>query len=248
LSRDNDLQRLLELRKADYVSSFRVNEISGTVFLEIPVDRIKERAEPGYTSRNQISRLRSFLEQKLGFRVIVVSRLSRELNDIETGLRALLLRKFPDSVYDVSTSFHVGTNVFVWVVLKNLLEQGALDEIIYHTSAYLKSAEFIVEGIEFVSPAQPEPSIAAILRTVKRKAPAQLSDIFSDLGSRGLRCPSEKWLATKLDSARKKGWMIRNANGSYVLTAQGISLVPISKSRSSSDIERMLLLARRREW
>lgn len=248
MSLSADVQQFLMGRKVSYVSAIRINELSKTILLEIPLDRVRGLAEKGFTSKRQLTYLQRTLEERFGVRVLTAFRPSQQLIDLEAGFRALLIRRFPDDVEDSFLSFTTGTTVYAWVITTSTLDPAALAKIEAHVASFLKEADLVGEGIEFIGPAKPEPSLVAILRTIKINAPVDVNGILDDLNRREFACPSTKWLAAKLDGARKRGLVVRNANGSYALTAIGLSAVPHSRSKSSTDIDRMLSLAKRRQW
>ena len=189
-----------EDRHAIYVSSFRVDESSKTVVLEVPVNLLRERAGKGFTSRRQLAYLKRDLAAQFGLRVIIALRESQQLTDLELGLRAMLLRKFPEYVADLYMSFPTGDVTQVWVTIKQELDEAIGKRIQGQITEFLADAALRPEGIEFVPPSLPEPSIAIILRSVKAMSPAGVGRILNHLQTRGYPCPSERWLSGKLDS------------------------------------------------
>ncbi|HGV3500432.1 TPA: hypothetical protein ACNGY8_006185, partial [Klebsiella michiganensis] len=91
----------------------------------------------------------------------------------------------------------------------------------------------------------PEPTMMMILRTAKKCQPFDLPMLFNELDNGDYHVESLDWLNGKLDNLRKKGFLLRNHDGSYRMTLAGLEIVPVSKSRQSSDIERVLYLARK---
>lgn len=235
-------------RRASFVSSFRIDESAAAVFLEIPVNLLRSKAGRGFTSRRQLSYLRRDLAARFGLRGVLVLRVSQELTDLESGLRALLVRKFPTYVSDFYMSFPTGADAQAWVVLKQSTDDKSTEGIRKSIREFLAEAKLSIESLEFLVADRPEPSIPAILRSVKALSPADIGAIVTHLGKRGFGCPSDRWMAGRLDLARKHGFLVRDKRGHFVLTALGLDLVPHTRSRSSTDVERMLLLARRKQW
>jgi len=248
LSNFGDIDTFLKQREATFVSAFRVNELARTLLVEIPLDLVRSKAGRGVTSKRQLIYLKRGLEVRFGLTVLVSFRQSQELNNLEVGLNAVLHKKFAGIVLDSYLSFPQGDSALAWVFLAVQSESATEHNIRDHVVNFLAQAGVTCGDVELVGPIKPEPSIAAMLRSIKKLAPVDLTTLEADIQRRGMQSSSMRWLASKLDWARKRGLVIRNTNGSYVLTASGLALVPHTRSRSSSDVERMLSLAKRREW
>ena len=231
---------------ATYISSFHVDESPKTVILEVPVSLLRVRAAKGVTSKRQLTYLKRDIEARFDLRVVITVREAQQLTDLESGLRAALLRRFPEHVTDLYMSFPTGDAAQIWVMVKQELDETSGKIIRGHIVEYLANAALISEGIEFLAPNLPEPSIAAILRSLKTISLGAVGQIMNHLRKRGYSCPSERWLSGKLDMSRKRGLIVRNPSGEFSLTSLGLQLVPHTRSGSSSDVDRMLLLGRRR--
>ncbi|MBC7622590.1 MAG: hypothetical protein H7232_04300 [Aeromicrobium sp.] len=224
-----------------------MNEMSRTVLLEIPRDRVRSTSGAGFTSKRQLTFISRAIEQRFDLRVLTAFRDSQQLTDLESGLRALLVRRFAGLVVDARMSFPTSDHALVWVTL-GVVPDATSADVKEHVTNFLLDSQIVCDGIEFLSPALPEPSTIAILRTVKTHAPVALDGIAADLRKRGMPSPSDRWLAGRLDSARKRGLLVRQKIGTYILTAAGLQIVPHNRSGSSSDVDRMLAMAKRRQW
>lgn len=242
------IQQYLSARGLAYVVPRMLNPSSPVLILEVPRDRVGDTASREKTSRRQLSFVSKSLEKKHGKRVIVTLRDAQALDDIAASVRAVLKHEFPTLVSDVHVSFATSTAAVVWVESLTLIDENATAQL--QASAKRALAEFGVkcQAFDIVAPLLPEPSTTAILRAVKVHAPASLATVNQDLLRRGFACPSEKWLSYKLDVARKRGLVLRDPDGRFILTAGGLEVVPWSRTASSSDVDRMLSLARRKEW
>lgn len=242
------IQQYLSARGLEYVVPRILNPTSPVLILEVPRDRVSDTSSKDRTSRRQLAFVSKSLEKKHSKRVIVTLRDSQALDDIAVSLRAVLRHEFPDLVSDVHVSFVTDKAAVVWVESKVAVDQKAVGRIRSKAAAELAEFELICQAFEVVLPHLPEPSTTAILRAVKVHAPASLAVLNQDLLRRGFICPSEKWLSYKLDVARKRGLLLRDQDGRFTLTADGLAVVPWSRTASSSDVDRMLSLARRKEW
>lgn len=242
------IQQYLAARGLGYVTPVTLGPGSRSLVIEVPRDRLSETASKDKTSRRQLTFVAKSLENKFGRRVIVTIRDAQVLDDIAIALRAVLRRQFPQVVADVHVSFVNASAAAVWVELASIADPSAVKEIEQVAGRELAEFGVVCKAFEVVAPLLPEPSTTAVLRSVKIHAPASLEAIIADLGKRGFSCPSHNWLSYKLDGARKRGLVVRDRAGRFTLTAAGLDVVPWNRSASSSDVERMLMLAKRKEW
>ncbi len=242
------VQQYLSARGLAYIVPRLLNPTSPVLVLEVPRDRFSDTASKDKTSQRQLAFVSKSLEKKYGKRVIVTLRDTQTLDDIAVSLRAVLKHEFPDLVSDVHVSFVTNTAAVVWIESKTIIDDQKIENLKSRTTSELDQFGVRCQAFEIVSPQVPEPSTTAILRSVKVHAPASLEAVNQDLLRRGFFCPSEKWLSYKLDVARKRGLVLRDQDGRFLLTAEGLEVVPWSRTASSSDVDRMLSLARRKEW
>lgn len=242
------VQQYLTAKGLGYVVPRTLLPGSGVLVLEVPRDRVGETASSGRTSRRQLTFVSKSLEAKYGKRVIIAIRDAQALDDIAISLRAVLKREFPELVSDVHVSFATAESAAVWIESKTIADPKSIEQIVVVTRNELAEFGVTCQSFDVIAPLLPEPSTSAILRAVKVHAPATLEAVSKDLLRRGFSCPSEKWLSYKLDVARKRGLVLRDQTGRFVLTASGLDVVPWSRTASSSDVDRMLALARRKEW
>lgn len=242
------IKQYLTTRGLGYVIPLSLSPSSGTLVIEVPRDRLGETASNGKTSRRQLTFVAKALEHKFGRRVIVSIRDAQILDDIGIALRAVLKREFPQVVVDVHVSFINSNSAAVWVESAIITDPSVSKEVERATRRELAEFDVGCQAFDILTPLLPEPSVAAVLRSVKVHAPASLEAIMADLGKRGFSCPSQNWLSYKLDGARKRGLVVRDHAGRFTLTGEGLDVVPKTRTASSSDVERMLALARRKEW
>lgn len=242
------VQQYLASKGLGFVVPRVVSPTSGVLVIEVPRDRVGATSASGRTSRRQLAFLGKSLEKKFGRRVLVTLREAQSLDDVAASLRAILKREFEGAVEDVHVSFVEAKAAVVWVETPTIPDANLVGAMHQETKKVLIEFGIECQAFDLVAPLLPEPSTIAILRSVKVLAPASLPAVIHELGRRGFSCPSEKWLSYKLDVARKRGLVQRDHAGRFVMTADGLGVVPTSRSSSSSDVERMLMLARRREW
>lgn len=242
------IQQYLASRGLAFISASRINVASNTLLLEVPRDKIHPTSSRNKTSKRQLSFISRAISKKFDVHAIITIRDSSSLDDVAAGLRAVLKRSFNELVSDVFVSFPSATSAVVWVEIANIVDRSRQKELEELASLTLKSLGITLDAFEVVYPIQPQPSVVAILRAVKMLAPAPVEKILEYLDGRGFTCPSVSWLSSKLDGARKRGFIVRGSVGQFSLTSEGLNVVPRSRSSSSSDVERMLALAKRKEW
>lgn len=242
------IKEWLACKKLAFVADVRLYEPSQKLVLEIPRSKVASKSSVGQTSRRQLSILAKEIQRKFGLQLLIALRESEQNADLEAGLRAMLMRALPGTLLDAFMSFPAADRAFVWIETAHQLDGGKTEEVRDNAQDFLRAARIVCEGVDFLAPIASEPSLAAVLRSVKPLAPVAIVDLEADLRRRGFSWPSEKWLASKLDAARKRGLVYRRKDGAFVLTADGLVTVPHTRSRTSSDVERMLLIARRRKW
>lgn len=242
------IQEYLSKKGFSYIVPRVLNPELSALALEVPRGRVGDKASKEKTSRRQLAFITRSLEKEFGKRVFVVFRDSPDLDDIAISLRAVLRHGFPDLITDVHVSFETSTSAVVWVEPKAAIDSDEEERLEEETRSELARFGVTCQAFGIVTTQRPEPSIAAILRAVKVHAPASLAMLSRDLLQRGFFSPSEEWLSRKLDVARKRGLVLRGKDGRFVLTASGLEVVPWSRTASSSDVDRMLSLARRKQW
>lgn len=213
--------------------------------MSVPEASISQQVTPTTTSKRQLSILTQQAQKELGLAVaFLVVRDSRQ-QQMEAGLNALLQTKFPNAHIAAFLSARSAKQFDVWLDSSaEAVETDQFEAAKKHIKEYLALLEAKPAVIRLVSQESTAPGPANIVREIKRLAPVSISDLSAALARSGFLVPSPSWLALKLDSLRRKGLIVRLATGNHVLSEMGLNLVPHSKSRHSSDVERALALGR----
>lgn len=242
------LEAFLAARKVDYVTSVRVIAETKSAILDVPRERVGDIASRRMTSRRQLDRLASDIKKAFGLSVLFAFRSEGPLAAIEAGLRATLERRFPGAVSELVVSFPTQDRAEVLFRCSGQSEAGAGTDLKAVIAEFLREAKFDAVQIEEMSAELPQPSQMNILRALKSCAPGTVDQLVVYLNEHGFSLPSTRWLSSKLDVARKRGWVVRSNDGRFALTIEGLGVVPASRRRTSSDIERILALGRRNQW
>ncbi|OAD42709.1 hypothetical protein LPB72_07310 [Hydrogenophaga crassostreae] len=242
------IQAFLNARKADYVTAVRVVRETNTAILDVSREKVGKTASRGMTSKRQLAHLSSMITKELGLSVVIALRSGRVLTDIEAGLRATLERRHPNEISELVVSFPTTDRAEVLLRTTENVDVARASAVRTAVEEFLRDANFSEVRIEVLESDLPMPNLMVILKTLKVCAPANLDQLSLFLRKSGFQCPDVRWLSAKLDIARKRDWVVRFSTGLYGLTTKGLTAVPVSRRRNSSDIDRILALGRRRTW
>lgn len=232
----------------DKYPMIQVKEVSGfsdALLLIIDMGKVSPVAKRGMISHRQVNAVLKKIRELLGVKVFVSYSISAQKENIESGLKALASANFKrGKVVDLDISFFAANEVNMYTFCKDFSENDRAKwekaSFEYLSSLNIKISEFVYE-----QKINPEPSLMIILRLSKKIFPYDLGQLSSQIESSGYNVISADWLNAKLDLLRKKGLLNRDHAGVYRLTQAGLEAVPVTKSRQSSDIERILHLARK---
>ena len=238
------VQKYFEGKKYDFIVDIRHRPSDDVILLYVPQEKILEKSKKGYTSHRQLEFIKKKIAEEYEMTAEVVVTQSEDHFDLEAGVFQILNRKFDDKVLALYLSFSGEEVVNVWIDVVGL-NQGLLDDIEGHIRSILEEANIIINAINWTSTESELPTLAAILRETKINQPIDIKRLL-DLLHEDYASISDKWLNRKLDQLRKKGFLRREKNGCYVLTALAIASVPAGTSYTSSDIERALALGKRK--
>jgi hypothetical protein len=195
-----------------------------------------------------MSYLRKIARDLLGVDIVFVIVSGQQHDEIEAGLRALFTSRFPGIEADCFLSFLGPDSVEAWLNMTRAgvalapSEYGAAEDVI---KDFIRLFGLQVSQVHLPPPPKARPDLTAVLRSVKILAPALPAQIAAYLQDQGFDIPSEKWLGSQMDILRKREYLIYQANGSYLPTERGLSMVPSGTSRSSSDVHRALVLGKK---
>lgn len=243
------VRSFLKRRRANFFVDLRLRPSDGTVLATVPSASIEKRAGKGKTSLRQLQYIRKAIDKELGINLEFLVSMGEELGTLESGLRLLLESRFPNDVADCFISLSRARLVDVWIDLAHPLSVVSSDKMKQLSRAisdYFKLYEMEIGHIDWGGMEKEPPSPVAILRAIKKAAPAPVHTIKRLLEDGGFSIPSASWIERKLDVLRKQNTVLRQENGSYVLTDIGLRSVPHGAYRSSSDIERALALGRKK--
>lgn len=240
-------QQLLSelLLKFPFIKVKDVTDFMDTILLIIPMDRIAPLAASEYITKRQISLLVKKLEEQLNTKVLISYSPFSDKENIEVGLEALARSNFKKGkVSDLHLSFSDSQQALLYTFCKNLTspERDKWESLV---SGMLKNFNIKITSFLYEVKNNPEPTMMMLLRVAKKCQPFDLQELFDELDNGDYHIESLDWLNGKLDNLRKKGFLLRSHDGIYRMTLAGLEIVPVSKSSQSSDIERILYLARK---
>lgn len=241
----NRIRKYLEDHRAVFVTEIRASSVSGIDFvLNVQSERVSRKARPGFTSKHQMALLKKAIQKQLGLEIEWIVIRGHESKVIEASLRNAISRRFPGVVSHLymSSSLDPAT---IWMEI----ERGQNSREAQDLRSFIR--EFLLRlgviDVTFVlGQALGHPTDPQVLRILKRLAPASDEGLFKELIARGFQVMDMHNLRSRLDALRKKGLVVRGPRGFFSLTEKALGLVPYGRSRASSDVDRVLALARRR--
>lgn len=246
-----DLLKVIDyLKKRKFAVYTDIKKIPDTnkVFISIPSSLVESRVEKGKTSQRQLLYLKKQIKSYFGYDVEFVIFIDQDFQKIEDGLNVLIKNKYPKLLMDTIVSYINPRIADVWInnELTDQIDVHLYKNINQDVVNYLKMYGMEVRNFNMNMPEKYLPSYVLILKCIKQLSPVTIAGLYHILNNKNCYMPSIEWLTSKLDFLRKKGYAIWQDNSTYVITSQGLSALPTPKSSSSSDVERVLELGRRR--
>ncbi len=220
------------------------------IFVSIPSTCIAEKVERKKTSHRQLKYIQKAIKKELVLNVEFLIYRGEEHENIENNLVDLLNKRFPEQVKNCFLSFPESDAIEVWLdVDQSVLDednQGKknIEEIIQQ---YFSLFDLTLKRIYWNIDKKELPALMQILRILKIHSPVTDSGLIDLISEQGHATPSSKWINQKLDILRKQKLILRQENGLYALTYYGLSIVPHSKNKHSSDIYRALAF-KNKKW
>lgn len=163
------------------------------------------------------------------------------IEDLVRTTATLIVGQAPDAIY-VNIDRSGKTSA---VVAVSKIDDGSKMPLEQALLPLLNRAGLALTGVSLVSPMREDVSDARILRVTKILAPCDGVAVSRRLRKSDNVDISADLVHRRLDLLRQRGLLIYLGNRRFALTLKGLASVPISTSRrDSSDIERVLALAR----
>ncbi|AQL21996.1 hypothetical protein BBD64_17190 [Klebsiella variicola] len=233
------------LGKYPIISVREVNDFSETILLDIPINRLSPAAKNGFITKRQVSNITKKIESELSVKVLVSYSTSQSKLDIEAGLKALAKANFKGKkIIDLDVSFEDVKNASVYIFSMNMSDEDK-EKWGLLAGDYFSSLNIKLNALMYEQKNNPEPTLMIMLRTMKILYPCDLPTMKKALEDKEYHIESSDWLNKKLDSLRKKNLIIRDREGTYRMTYLGLELVPVTRSKQSSDVDRILYLAKK---
>lgn len=244
LLKPEDITEFPEVLSKYFVSALNIRPTDGAILLYIPKDKVSSVDERNFVSSRKIKKLVSELKAKYEHPVDVIYLKSRKAESLESGLSQMLNQRFNGKIDQLYLSFSNKTTVNAWILVSNL-SQELKSEIELAFEKLLDVSALVKGAIQWVDPDLDLPSLTAILKATKSYQPSSLEELSTAL-SQHYDEISNKWLNKQLDKLIKNGFVIReHSEKTYSVTGKGLSAIPNSLNRNSSDIVRALVLSRK---
>lgn len=248
---DIELLQLVQdwLKKKRFPSEATLHngQMQKEVLIFLPKSVIAKVKSHTKTSIRHMSHIKRMAQNELGVKVDFRIMVDENDSNIESGLCAIVRSFFQNLSVNAFLISSPQGKTDVWIEgitpinvdTKNMLSR--LHDVI---GDYFEKVGLSLHQIYWEGPHVP--SFAGLLRAVKVTAPATPDEISKHLAAKGYSSIPSRWLSSRLDGLRRDGLIIWY-DGKYVVTTSGLSLLPKSRGRLGSDVERSLALARR-QW
>ena len=110
----------------------------------------------------------------------------------------------------------------------------------------LEAVDLEVGTVLFALLGGDSPSEYQLIRHISTLSPVSVERLAQSLQKDDLHVPSTRWLNRQLDELSRRKLVKFQADGGFVLTETGLSVLPRLEHRNSPDVQRALALARRR--
>jgi hypothetical protein len=240
----NEILDAVDDRLKKFVRRARYRPSDETVLIYVLRDKVAKKATGLTTSNRQLSNLKKSLSAKFGKHVEIIHVLSDAQESLEDTIILMLNNKFTGNVTSLYMSFENENIVNSWIEVSELSDdlKNAME---IHYAKILEDVGLGFGTVQWIDSTREMPTFPWLLRFLKSNQPINIED-FADEVVNNFPSVNRKWLNHKLDQLRKKNLLIRETSGNYVLTVQGLSVVPAGASYSSSDVDRALALGRKR--
>ncbi len=234
----------IDSRLRKFIVDVRFRESDNTLLLYVPSEFVSDKSSKEKTSRRQLDNVTAKLKAIYERNVEVVFDSQAQKGDMEEAYRNFILNKFPNSIDELFISLNASNRVITWIQAKEVSEDLRNDiEEFYLALLHQNGTE--LSKIEWLNLNSELPSNAWILKNLKTHQPVNIEEF---LRSVRLKYPEveTKWFRNKLDSLRKKKFLIRDSSDCYCVTSMGLDVVPVGPWGTSSDIDRALALGRKK--
>lgn len=214
------------------------------VMVFIPASYLGPKVSANKTSTRQLAHLKRIAARELGLRVDFRITADEGIAEIESGVTALVRNTLQSSDVKVFLSVSLDRHADLWFdAIPMSITEKVTKDVRNTVKDYLEKVGLTLHEIYLHGASVP--SIAMVLRSVKILQPTTAEAVAKYLTNQGFSRVPIRWVKSQLDRLRKKDF-ITWSNETYSITYAGLSSLPISKGRSSSDIERALALGKRR--
>lgn len=244
MSNSEEIREYIKEKKHDFIVDVGFRSSDDVILLYVPQEKIIDKAKKGFTSKRQLEFIKKKIATVFSKEIEVIVTQSEAHFELEAGIYQILNRKFHEKIISLYLSFSGENRVNVRIEVEILNDKLRID-VKKHLGNVLAEANIGVNTMNWISMEPELPTLTSILREVKIHQPVDLNGLLELLHTKYASI-SGKWLNGKLDQLRKKGFLHRETNGCYVLTAIAIASVPAGTRHTSSDIERALALGKRK--
>lgn len=214
----------------------------GWLLVFVPATSVGQKKSKGKTSNRQMAHLKRIARRDLAIDLEFQVTAGEREADIEAGLCALLREILlkPEAKAFLTSAPNGRTDVWIDIPAPNA--QLLVNNVNKLLGDYLNKVGLSLHQIYWQGSLIP--SSVSVLRAVKILGPTSADKIASYLEGKGYPSIPGRWLKSQLDNLRRRGFLVWY-DDKYVITDSGLTLMPRSRGRTGSDVERALVLGRR---
>lgn len=216
------------------------------VMVFVPSSCLGPQKGPNRTSPRQMAHLKRIAARDLGLYVdFKVTRDEADIEGLEAGLNALVRRGLPNQQLNcfLSISLDGQVDLFVDESSGGLISPGELEDLRAIAADYLEKANLFLHEVHLRGSSLP--ATVVVLRSVKVVQPATVESVTNEISRQGFAAVPPRWVKAQLDRLRRHGLVVWQ-HDVYSITSAGLLILPVSRGRLSSDVERALALGKRR--
>lgn len=233
----------LKRRSFRFAASISLSSPLNAVVVDVRSENIAKTVSKVATSRRQLQFLSQAAREEFGINLLFLESVEGR-EDLEGGLRFHLRNKLESERLECFVSLSSDGSARVWV--DGVPALYAKEDVEGWVSSFLNAVGVSLVALDLIGFTENSPSNITILRSIKSEQPILIDDLRISLVKLGWDVPPGRWLSGELDKMRKKKFLLRRKDEKFVLTEAGLSSIPLVRTRKSSDIERALVLGRKK--
>lgn len=241
---EEEVQSWLKEKGINFVEKVRIRRSDNSLVVYV-AESYRNRTEITEVSDRKINKLKSDLERLFEFPVNIIRVKGKFDIDLEESLKVIINNRLDQCLVNFFLNFIDEKKAEAWVetTFSDQKKEHNVREVV---ESVMGSADIELCEFNWINLDVKVPSLLQVLMVIKVLQPVSQDIVLKKLTERGFYSVDERWVSAKLDQLRKKRAVIRQKNGMYAICSMGLSVLPQTYGRKSSDVGRALALGRNR--